>query len=196
MVKNFLNLLCSSFLVFGLLLLSANAETEERNKLPIEENSEAFQHFINGDLYELSGDVGKAIEEYQKARTLEPNVPEIRLALARLYFSTREIDSAKVEILQIEPKNNEAYGMLGDCYRFLGNADSALMAYQEAVKLDSTDLRSFWQLATIWQEKNELEKSIVAWQKVASLSPFSAPVHLQLAVLLFQTKDYDEAIKE
>jgi tetratricopeptide (TPR) repeat protein len=205
MIKNFFIRLGLCFLICGLLLDVSMAETEEigepqkgftQEVHPEGKSYEAFQHFINGDLYELSGDIEKAISEYQKARTQEPDVPEIRLALARAYFMVKEIDSAKVELLKIEPKNNEAYGLLGDCYRFSGKEDSALLAYQEAVKLDSTDFKSFWQLAIIWQKRDELQKSIGAWRQVASLSSFSAPVHLQLASLLFEIKNYEEATLE
>ena len=161
-MRNLLLLLCSSFLIVGLLPDSAKAQTEKREELQKGKSHEAFQHYVNGDLLELHGDIERAISEYQKARTLEPNIPEIRLALARTYFRVKMIDSAKVELQAIERKNNEAYRLLADCYRFRGEVDSALLAYQEAAKLDSTDSRSFWQLAMIWQEKNELRKSIAA----------------------------------
>jgi hypothetical protein len=41
-------------------------------------SSQAFEHFVNGDLYELSRDYHSAVEEYKKAKARQPNVPEIR----------------------------------------------------------------------------------------------------------------------
>jgi tetratricopeptide (TPR) repeat protein len=196
MIKNFFILLWSSFVICGLLPNFSIAETQEKEKPEKGKSHEAFQHFVNGDLYELSGEIENAIKEYQQARALEPDVPEIRLALARVLIMAKKIDSAKMELLGIEPKSNETYSLLGDCYRFTGELDSALLAYQEAVKLDSTDFNSFWQLAIIWEGREELHKSIEAWRKVASLSSFSAPIHLRLATLLFQIGNYQEAKKE
>jgi cytochrome c-type biogenesis protein CcmH/NrfG len=100
-------------------------------------NPQAFEHFVNGDLYELSRDLRSAIQEYEKAKALEPDVPEIRYALARVYLMIKDAEAAKREALQIEPKDGKVYRLLGDCYRGTGAVDSATEAYTKAVELDS-----------------------------------------------------------
>ncbi|MGB2990651.1 MAG: tetratricopeptide repeat protein, partial [Candidatus Zixiibacteriota bacterium] len=120
---------------------------------PTQLNPQAFEHFVNGDLYELSKDFRSAVEEYEKAKALEPDVPEIRYALARAYLMMKNPEAAKREALQIEPKDTRVYRLLGDSYRGTGAVDSATEAYTKAVELDSTDLNSLWYLAMLWQQK-------------------------------------------
>ncbi len=156
----------------------------------------AFEHFVNGDLYELARDLDRAIQEYEKARALQPEVSQIRLALAQVYLKVRRVEQAKAELLGIEPKDALTHNLLGECYRALGQTDSAIAAYSSAVELDSMDVASLWRLAEAWQVKQNLAKVIFYTRKLASLQSLSVPVHLQLASLLFHQKNYDEAIAE
>jgi tetratricopeptide (TPR) repeat protein len=180
-----------------MLLYSANGMTAQKSEKSTSElEGEAFEHFVNGDLYELSGDFLSAVAEYQKAVALQPHIPEIRYALARAYLITKDVESAKKEALQIEPKDADTYRLLGDCYRASQQGDSAAQAYSMALGLDSTDLSSLWYLAVFWQQKNDINKTIDYWKKLGALQSFSPVVHLQLAALLFQIGKYDEAISE
>jgi tetratricopeptide (TPR) repeat protein len=141
-------------------------------------------------------DFHSALTEYQKAVALQPDIRELRYALALAYLATKDIDSAKQQALQIQPKNAKTYQLLGECYRAVGQDDSALWAYSQAEKQDSTDVNSLWRLAVLWQLKNDINQAIHYWKKVAALQTFSPAVHLQLAVLLFQAKQLDDAVSE
>lgn len=187
----------SSFLLICLLLHPGNvAFPQETEVSSTQLNPQAFEHFVNGDLYELSKDLRSAISEYEKAKALEPEVSEIRYALARAYLMIKDPEAAKKEALQIEPKDGKVYRLLGDSYRATGAVDSAAEAYTEAVEFDSTDLNSLWYLAMLWQQKRDAAKAIYYWTKLAILQPFSGRIHLQLAALLHQNRQYDEAIPE
>jgi tetratricopeptide (TPR) repeat protein len=180
-----------------MLLYSAKGMTAQKiEKSGSELGGEAFEHFVNGDLYELSGDFQSALLEYQKAVAIQPDVPEIRYALARAYLIIKDVESAKREALQIEPKDADTYRLLGDCYRAGQQGDSAAQAYSMALELDSTDLNSLWYLAVYWEQKNDINKAIDYWKKLGALQSFSPAVHLQLATLLFQIGEYDEAVSE
>ena len=184
------------FLCIMLLYSAKGMSAQKIEKSEGESEGEAFEHFVNGDLLELYGDFPSALAEYQKAVALQPRIPEIRYALARAYLILRDVDSAKKEALQIEPKDADTYRLLGDCYRASQQGDSAAQAYSMALELDSTDLNSLWYLAVYWEQKNDINKAIDYWKKIGSLQSFSPAVHLQLATLLFQIGKYDEAVSE
>jgi tetratricopeptide (TPR) repeat protein len=187
----------SALLLLCLLLHPGKvALAQEEETLSTRLNPQAFQHFVNGDLYELSRDLRSAIREYEKAKALEPDVPEIRYALARAYLMIKDPEAAKREALQIEPKDGKVYRLLGDSYRGIGVVDSATEAYTKAVQLDSTDLNSLWYLAMLWQQRQDSEKAIYYWTKLAFLQPFSGRIHLQLAALLYNNRRYDDAVSE
>jgi tetratricopeptide (TPR) repeat protein len=131
-------------------------------------NPQAFEYFVSGDLYELFQDFRSAIKEYQNAKDLQPDVPEIRYALAHAYYEVRDWESAKREALEIEPKDTRTYHLLGECYRALGERDSAIQAYSQAVKLDPTHLNSIWYLAVLWQQKQDFNNFRLAGMRKLS----------------------------
>jgi tetratricopeptide (TPR) repeat protein len=156
----------------------------------------AFEHFVNGHLFELSGDLQRAVAEYQKAKSLQPDAPEIRITLAEAYLRMKEWEPAKTELWLVEPKDTRIYTLLGDCYRASDQVDTALWAYGQAVELDSTNLDALWRLAEGWQIKRDPDKMLFYMRKLASLQSLSVPIHLQLAAQLFWAKEYDQAIAE
>jgi tetratricopeptide (TPR) repeat protein len=180
-----------------LLLYPRSTQTAEKKKsTQMKMNPAAFEHFVNGDLYELSQDIESAVREYEKARDLQPDVAEIRKALAEVYYRGKRIEAAKRELLEIQSKDAAAYSLLADCYRATGQVDSVIWALSRAVQLDSMDLNSWWRLAESWQIKGDAEKVIFYLKKLTSLQTMSVPLHLQLAGQLFQAQKYDEAISE
>jgi tetratricopeptide (TPR) repeat protein len=188
------------FLIYpGICLLFIAASpvfAQESEKAQTGFDPEAFEHFVIGNLYELSMDFHSALAEYQKAVALQPDIRELRYALAMAYLATKDVESAKQQALEIHPKDAKTYQLLGECYRVAGQDDSALWAYSRAVEQDSTDVNSLWRLAVLWQLKNDLNQAIHYWKMVATLQTFSPQVHLQLATLLFQAQKLDDAISE
>ncbi len=156
----------------------------------------AFEHFVNGDLYELSRDLDRAVREYERAKALQPEVTEIRIALAKAYLMMNRMEPAKAELLEIESKDAQGYFLLAESYRGLGQTDSAIWAYDQSLQQDSMYVNSMWRLAEGWQIKGDTEKVILYLKKIASLQTLSVRVHLQLAGQLFQATRYDEAISE
>ena len=156
----------------------------------------AFEHFVNAHLFELSGDLQRAVSEYEQAKSLQPDAAEIRITLAEAYLKIKRPESAKAELLEIEPKDARTYYMLGECYRTADQVDSALWAYTRVVELDSTDLDALWRLAEGWRIKGDTERVLFYLTKLASLQSLSVPIHLQLASQLFRAKEYDQAVSE
>jgi tetratricopeptide (TPR) repeat protein len=156
----------------------------------------AFEHFVNGHLFELSGDLQRAVAEYEKAQSLQPDASEIRITLAEAYLRMKRPEPARTQLWQVQPRDARIYYMLGECYRASDQVDSALWAYGQAVELDSTNVDALWRLAEGWQIKRDVEKMLFYLRRLASLQSLSVPVHLQLASQLFWAKEYDQAISE
>jgi cytochrome c-type biogenesis protein CcmH/NrfG len=193
-MRNNIFWLCLVFCGYFLFNPTLNVFSRENEKINEESKLEAFQHYVDGDLFELSKDYSSALAEYQKAVSLAPNNPEIRFALAQAYLMIKDVESAKREALQIVPKDARTHKLLGDCYRVTGQDDSAIVAYSIAVQQDSTDISNLWHLAVLYQLKGDINQAINYWKMVAYLQPFSPQVYLQLASLFLQNGNLDEAI--
>ena len=88
-----------------------------------------------------SGDVGAAIESYQRALDIEPNQSELYIALSRLltFYNQPErgLEMAR-EALRRLPESAPAWAVLGMAYDWLGLPGEAIEACEKAVSLDPT----------------------------------------------------------
>ena len=95
----------------------------------------ANQHAENGRSYEESGMYHDAIQEYRKALSLFDKMPDVRLALAKLYLKLGQADRAKEEaeeLVRTDPNFVEGHVFLGILYAKLGRKDLAKRHWETA----------------------------------------------------------------
>ena len=115
----------------------------------------ANQHARNGIAYEESGMLGDAIQEYRKALQLFEKMPDVKLALAKLYFRVGQIDKAKIEfeeIAKMRPDHAEAHTWLGILHYKAGQRDHARQCWELAQQADPNDnsSRAYLRLTQQW----------------------------------------------
>ncbi len=160
----------SFWLIFFLFLFSAAIFAQDKGKKSMNDYL-AFNHYINGTLFELEGDLKSAIREYNEGLKFAPDSYTLRMSLAEDYFQTGDYESALKEASKIEPQTAEVWAFLGDCYRSLNKKDEAVAAYFRAVQSDTTLIAPYFYLAQVWQQEDKLDSAIYAWRKVSSASP-------------------------
>jgi len=96
----------------------------------------AYDHFVKGDLYEQSGDLARAVEEYKKALIFDPESSEIRRSLSDAYFKQRKFTEAAVTRSEITDRTIDDYNFIGDCLRFTGDLSGAVDFYMKSLELD------------------------------------------------------------
>src|SRR3972149_505804 len=90
---------------------------EKPSRVKVVFSQEAYEHYVNGDLYRHSGDYRKAAEEFQKALRFDPESHEIRRALAQCYYSLGDYPAARQEGEKLTIKTLEREQLLADCAR-------------------------------------------------------------------------------
>lgn len=93
-----------------------------------EDGGEAYTRFQEGSRLLETGNVHAAIVALERARELEPDKGSIREALARAYFRSGRIDSAREEfekVVELDPVNDYAHFGLGMCLLRQGERDAA-----------------------------------------------------------------------
>jgi tetratricopeptide (TPR) repeat protein len=183
-----------SVLIF--FLFTAFTFAQERKSSKSLNDYLAFSHFVNGTLYELSGDLNSAIQEYIDGLNYSPDSYTLRFSLAQDYFKLGDIEKALKEADEIELKTGEIWAFMGDCYRGLNKKVEAIASYSKAVQIDSNLIAPYWFLAQVWQQAGEIDSAIYAWRKVASGSPFSKSIYLNLGFLLETQGRLEEALQE
>ena len=184
------------------LLLSVNCSStlkgmkSEEYDLLHDSAFKAYEHFIKGDFYSHIGEIDSAVEQYRLALSLEPDIDEIKLALARALFKLGKWEEALDQGLKIDPKDEEVWNFLGNCYSVLARIDDAIFSYENAVKVDSTNIDALRNLTFLYQKNGEMDKAITTWKMISDIHSFDAGIKIRLATMLMQNQRYDEAIQE
>ena len=100
-------------------------------------------HAKNGLYYEQSGMIQDAIQEFRKAISLYPNMPDVRLSLAQLYLRTNLLDKAQgelEEILKADETATEAHTLLGLVFHKRGRRELARDCWVKAQQTSPTDV--------------------------------------------------------
>jgi tetratricopeptide (TPR) repeat protein len=117
----------------------------------------ANQHATNGAAYEESGMHAEAIQEYRKALSLFDRMPDVRLALGKLYVRVGQADKAKAEfeeMIRQDPDQPAAHTWLGILLYKQGRREQARKHWEKAQQVDPNDLatRAYLKLAREWTE--------------------------------------------
>jgi tetratricopeptide (TPR) repeat protein len=102
----------------------------------------ANHHAQLGSLYESANMKQQALEEFRKALHLYPEMPDIRLKLARLLIETRDFEGARKElkVLENSTRGAAASGLwLGVIHYLSGSKAHAAELWQQAKKLRPND---------------------------------------------------------
>lgn len=99
----------------------------------------AEHHFFKGNLSFVSDDLEGALACFQRARQLSPKDPMILLGLCATQLRCRDIFSAFEtgrSILEIEPNNAPAFGLLAVAFQFTGQHELAVENYRNALRIN------------------------------------------------------------
>ena len=111
--------------------------------------------------YNAIGNYDKAIAEYEALVVKTPGLQIARFELGKLYVKVKRYDDGRklfTGLVRDEANNPEYLYYQGECFRELEQVASSLVAYKKAVAVDSTHLKSLFQLGkyfTIQREPNE-----------------------------------------
>ncbi|MFT6994786.1 MAG: tetratricopeptide (TPR) repeat protein, partial [Maribacter sp.] len=83
--------------------------------------------------------------------------------LGKLLFQVKDFDAARKlfsKLVAINNQNPEYHYYLGEVYRELEQPASSLVGYKNAVEIDSTHLRSLFQLGKYFTIKQERDNAL------------------------------------
>ena len=73
----------------------------------------AFSYFRIGALIERSGRYDEAIQDYQRALSMKPNLDDARLSLGLLYLKVGDYESARKQYIELKTSNSKLAQDLG-----------------------------------------------------------------------------------
>jgi predicted Zn finger-like uncharacterized protein len=156
-----------------------------------------------GLLFEESGDVQKAILEFQGALARAPNDPDLQLRVGSAYVAIGRPDDAIPmlrKVLQERPRSADAQHYLGRALMLKGPSQQseALNHLKQAVDLDSN--RAEFHVYLAWAaneaEPRQLELARDEIVKALALDKFNAEIYWLRGVLEWMQGQIEDAIKD
>ncbi len=136
------------------------------------------------------------IESFKKISYLKlfPMLLKTSIRIFFKGFDEKVLDTYR-EAIDKAPGYVELYVNLGKIYYELKRYDDAICEYKMAIWLDSLNIRAYYYLCQLYDEKREYENAIEVCKKLIELQPYIAEFYCQMGQYLYLTGDIDEAIE-
>jgi len=137
----------------------------------------------------------KALEQSRKPRSEETQALRDKLARALLATGKRDEAIAVIEKgIEAGAANYESYEFLGELHALSEDLDKAVEAYQQALRLDSSQPKSYWRIGQLQLQLKKPEDAVKTFTEARAKFPrFPEPTYW-LAVALTQAKQYATAL--
>jgi tetratricopeptide (TPR) repeat protein len=135
-----------------------------------------YANFLLGVAYPTNEETEKAIESYNKAIEINPNLVDAYAGLGDLYLDEGKVSDAiryLKKAIETDPTYVSAYMKLGDAYAENDQIDEAITYYEKTIEINPRITRVYYYMGNIYFKKGDREKAIKAYEKVIELEPDS-----------------------
>ena len=167
--------------------------------------------YMRGACYQKMKRLKEAETDFRAALKLDPTGIDPQSIKVRAELGAVLTDSGRypeaVEVLEVAVKQKpdlfEAQYNLGLAHEALKHWPEAIIAFQRAVKLKPTDENprasvadAQYSLAVVLRRAGRIEEALAPGREAVMLAPDRPQPHLNLGLLLYDAKRYDEAVAE
>jgi tetratricopeptide (TPR) repeat protein len=145
------------------------------------------------------GRTGRAIEKFQKALALNPDLPEGDLNLATLFVQEAQMEPAETALkraLSIDPYDAAAYDLMGRVLTGKNEMSMALYSFQKATHLRPDYGPYLYNYALALAAAERLDEARTQAQAAVNADPSLAEGHVLLGGILARDQRLAEAVSE
>lgn len=131
-----------------------------------------------------------------RALTLDPDLPEVRIALGNLYRLSGQMEDAELEFeqaRQLDPGSDAAALGLGRVYREMGRIDDAEREFRRAIALQPGYWLNYNGLGRFFYQTGNYAEAAANFQRMIDLVPDNQTAYTNLGAALYMMGDYDGA---
>jgi tetratricopeptide (TPR) repeat protein len=179
------------------LMLGHGAQAREIFERMVEEdagNARAWDAL--GCALRLEKENPAAMQAFQQALQIDSQQHDTRDHLAQLLLEMGDPQQARQVLetaLSYEPERVTSRHMLGLVFATLQDFPQAISCWEELVALDCALPETYHLLANAYLQQHNRYKAIATLKMVLALRTYHLPAHLQLALLLMEQGDIEEA---
>lgn len=151
--------------------------------------------FFRGSVYAEQNNLGAARKAYRTVLGLDSTYPEARLKLGNIAFDRGKFRTA-LRLYREEQKvsaTSSLHVKIARTYQKLGVADSARLAYEEALALDSTNSNAHMMYGQFLEDQGELETALTHSREALMLNPENTNYQFVVGAQLYRTGHLEEA---
>jgi len=162
-------------------------------------------HINVGAIYYQKGQLDLAATHLKAAVALDSTSADAYKNLGLVYVQDSKFDDATAAINRLnglDPKKASAvWAAMGQAKKKKGDADGATQAYQQAIKSDPTDSKSYYNLGNIQKDGSQFADAIASYRKAIAQNPKFIEAYYNLAISSHQldmdhcVPDYDAFLK-
>jgi tetratricopeptide (TPR) repeat protein len=141
----------------------------------------------------------KALESVRQAELRDPDLPEVHMISGWLKKNSGNYELAEADfqrVIDLQPKNGDAFRRLGLTYQSAGLLSDALTAFQKAIQVRPDDFNNYWALGAFYLERSQFQEAVTELQKMVSLKPNLEDSHRLLGEAFVELRRFPEAEKE
>lgn len=150
-------------------------EAASQNERTTKENQTQAKHLVQqaNDLA-IKDDFGGSLELLKQAIAMDPTYGAAYSQMAKLYYSSGDLDAASEAIgqaLMRDPYQPDYLYVEGKLLEKQGKLDEALAAFQKTTLVNPNESDAFFEMGAIYARRGEKAKAIAAYKRAAELSP-------------------------
>ncbi|HRU05613.1 MAG TPA: tetratricopeptide repeat protein [Candidatus Brocadiia bacterium] len=150
-----------------------------------------------GNIWELRGDIERAIERYSEAISEGDASPRLLLDIGRLYANHGQFADADVFFKRaraLAPKDGAVLDTMAQAAIIQGRVAQGLRLLRQAVKIDPGAFEPLLHLGQAYYQEGRFEEASRELEKALALRPYSADGHAMLATVRLEMGDYKGAL--
>lgn len=161
------------------------------------DQSQPYTWYLLGMSQYFSGQIDDAIQSYETAFSMEPNLPvEAHYNLGVAYHETsRYLDAVRSyeEVIRQEPEHINALNNLGLVYSILGERDKAVSLFNQVLKIDQNNVKARINLGNVFLSTKDLVEAEKIYRSAISLDNSDISPRLNLGVVYYEKGDFAKA---
>ncbi len=156
----------------------------------------AIAHQVLGLALVQANNIGQALNEFDRAKALDPAGDAFYFEAARALAQAKEVDKAMAILKKVPVKDEQYHLAFGDLLRKKGDLAAALAEFDEALKLNSFSAPAFYGKGLVFADQKKIPEAGKAFEAAYGARPNYPEAHQQMGNLLVDAKKGEDAASE
>jgi len=143
-------------------------------ELDPEPDNAAGAYFGRGVVYNMKGQLDRAIEDFNKAIELYPDYAHVYVSRGYVYSRKGQYDKAIMNFnkaIELYPDYANTYFGRGLAYYMKGQYDRAILDYNKTIELDPNDAVAYYTRGATYDMKGQYDRAIIDYTNAIQLNP-------------------------